>query len=975
MHRRKSRRILSGILALLVMLSISPVQKANAITWNPLGPNYEITAYTDWPSGMPMNYSLFGGGVFDGQDIWMIPTEADRVVKISPETGEMTGYSDWPSGFTKRNGAFSGGVFDGQYIWMIPSLADRVIKLDPDTGEMTGYNDWPAGYQSQSAAFSSGVFDGTYIWLIPVNANQVIRIDPATGEMTGYDQWPSGFQKGNYAFNDGVFDGTSIWLIPSLADQVIKLNPATGEMTGYSDWPVGYDGTGYAFKGAVFDGNSIWMLPFSANQIVKLDTATGDMTGFDQWPSGFDKSQNLFTNGTFDGEHIWTKPSRDARMFKIDPSSGAITGFDQWPDGFNGESKSFSDAVYDGTSVWFIPSNVDRVIRLTSVPELSAVTGGDGQATISWQPVHGATGYHVYQSLSPGDSGTEIAAVSGTDSSHTETGLSNGVTYYYTVKAEYAWGKSAASNEMSVTPNSSNADLSGLALSAGTLTPSPFAPATTAYTASVGNPVSSVTVTPTVLDSSSVLSVSVYDSSSTLTYGPASLTSGTASSPLPLRTGSNRIEVTVTAPNGADKTYSITVTRAAGGGGSTIVPSKLLIDNNGVWIDPDRLDSSQPSIVLESDSGGKGSIYVTLPASVLESYMSKNDNLIIEVKTTFGRIHIPVQLASLLPKLNEQLASSHTNAGDAGFKITLTDKSGDQDTRTALSGQYPQVQLWDAMADFQIEIMNIITGQRIGEADSTSLALTKLVPIPNEYTAIPVLWGAFRYEESTKTFAYAPARIITIEGKPYAEIRSYANTTYAAGKHEVSFADTQSHWSEPYVELAAAKGLVEGNGEGRYYPDQAVTRAEFAAMLVRALGRSATVDGSIAVLPYTDVRADSWYFSAVAEAKKLGLLGFAGNQQFQPGQALSREEMAAMLAAALKLEGISGSGAATAALNHYQDVKNIDPARLQDVRMMAELQIMNGTSEEWFSPKSDITRAQAATVLIRALQTLGWINK
>ncbi|MFF2888564.1 cadherin-like beta sandwich domain-containing protein, partial [Paenibacillus sp. NPDC057967] len=563
MHRRKSRRLLSGILALLVMLSISPVQTASAITLNPLGPNYEITAYPDWPSGMPMNYSLFGGGVFDGHDIWMIPVETDRVVKISPETGEMTGYSDWPSGYTKRNGAFSGGVFDGQHIWMIPSLADRVIKIDPDTGEMTGYNDWPAGFQSQNAAFSSGVFDGTYIWLIPVNANQIIRIDPVTGEMTGYDEWPDGFRKENYAFNEGVFDGTFIWMIPSMADRVIKLNPATGEMTGYSDWPAGYDGTGYSFGGAVFDGNSIWMLPYSANQIVKLDTATEEMTGYDQWPSGFDKSRNLFRGGAFDGEHIWTKPSSDARILKIDPASGDITGFNQWPDGFNGENKSFSDAVYDGNSVWFIPSNVDRVIRLTSVPELSAVTGGDGQATISWQPVYGATGYHVYQSLSPGGSGTEIAAVSGAESSHTETGLSNGVTYYYTVKAVYAWGESAASNEMSVTPMSSNADLSGLSLSQGTLSPSPFDPATTAYTASVGHGVSSVTVTSTVSDSGATLSVSVYDSAGTRTYGPESLTSGAESLSLPLSVGSNRIEVTVTAPSSMEKTYIATVTREA----------------------------------------------------------------------------------------------------------------------------------------------------------------------------------------------------------------------------------------------------------------------------------------------------------------------------------------------------------------------------------------------------------------------------
>ncbi|WP_165861238.1 cadherin-like beta sandwich domain-containing protein [Paenibacillus paeoniae] len=1301
MQHRKSRRILSGILALLLVLSVSPVQRASASSSYSVGPSYEMTGYNEWPSGMAMSFALFGGGVFDGQDIWMIPQETNQVVKISSDTGEMTGYSNWPSGFTKRHGAFSGGVFDGQHIWLIPSAADRLIKLDPATGVMTGYNDWPSGFQNRDPKFSKGIFDGTYIWLIPVHANQVVRLDPVTSEMKVYDQWPTSFQKVDYAFKDGVFDGTSIWLIPSRADQVIKLNPATGEMTGYSDWPEGYSNTGYAFGNSVFDGQFIWMLPYSANQMVRLDPATGEMTGFDQWPSGFDKSQNLFTNGTFDGEHIWTKPSKDARIFKIDPATGEITGVGPWPTGFDGKM-SFNDALFDGHSVWFIPASANHVIRLTSVPALSAVTGGDSQAQIAWQPVHGATGYHIYQSLTPGAAGTEIAFVSGTENSHTVTGLLNGETYYYTVKAVYSWGESAASNEMSVTPLSSNADLSGLTLSEGTLAPSPFAAATTAYTASVDHNISNVSVTPTQSDSDATLSVSVYNSAETRTFGPESLTSGAASPALPLSVGSNRVEVTVTAPSGAEQTYTVTVTRAASGnadlsglvlsegtltpspfaaattgytasvdhnisnvsvtptqsdsdatlsvsvynsaetrtfgpesltsgaaspelplsvgsnrvevtvtapsgaeqtytvtvtraasgnadlsglvlsegtlapspftpaitayassvrnsinsvtvtptqsdsdatlsvsvynsaetrtfgpesltsgaaspalplsvgsnrvevtvtapsgaeqtytvtvtraasgnadlsdlvlsegtltpspftpaatayassvrnsinsvtvtptqsdsdatlsvsvynsggtrtygpenltsgaaspalplsvgsnrvevtvtapsgveqtytvtvtraasGGSGNVLSKLMIDNNGTWVDPDSLDITKASVVLESKSGDKSSIYVTLPASVLEGFSNKNRSLVIEIKTSFGSIHVPVQLASLLPELNEQLASSLVNAGDIGFKITLTDKSEDPNIRKALASQYPQAELWDTMTDFQLDMVNSRTGQTIGKADSTSQAITKLLPIPNQNSTLPTFWSAYHYEESTKTFAYAPARIIAIDGKHFAEIRSYANTIYVAGKHQVSFADTQFHWSQAYVDLAAAKGLVEGIGGGRYAPDQAVTRAEFTAMLVRALGRNTTVNSS--VTPYQDIQTDAWYYRAVAEAKKLGLLNFSDKQQFQPGQAITREEMASMIAAALKLEGISGSVGASAALDRYRDMRDIDSKRLQDVRMMLELQIMTGTSGELFSPKNDITRAQAATVLIRALQSLGWINK
>lgn len=75
----------------------------------------------------------------------------------------FTGYQAWPSGFTKGSSAFAGGVYDGTNIWMIPYNADRLIKVNPSTGEMTGYSNWPAGFTKGSNAFAGGVYDGTNI--------------------------------------------------------------------------------------------------------------------------------------------------------------------------------------------------------------------------------------------------------------------------------------------------------------------------------------------------------------------------------------------------------------------------------------------------------------------------------------------------------------------------------------------------------------------------------------------------------------------------------------------------------------------------------------------------------------------------------------------------------------------------------------------------------------------------------------------
>jgi len=94
------------------------------------------------------------------------------------------------------------------------------------------------------------------------------------------------------------------------------------------------------------------------------------------------------------------------------------------------------------------------------------------------------------------------------------------------------------------------APLSGLALSAGTLSPS-FAGETTSYTASVPNTVTTITVTPTVADLTATVKVNDTPDES-----------GTASGAIALNVGSNTITTVVTAQDGTTtSTYIVTVTR------------------------------------------------------------------------------------------------------------------------------------------------------------------------------------------------------------------------------------------------------------------------------------------------------------------------------------------------------------------------------------------------------------------------------
>lgn len=387
-------------------------------------------------------------------------------------------------------------------------------------------------------------------------------------------------------------------------------------------------------------------------------------------------------------------------------------------------------------------------------------------------------------------------------------------------------------------------------------------------------------------------------------------------------------------------------------------------------MDPASIDLTKPSVEIAM-TPRDGVVYMSIPASVLRSFEAKNATFFFEIHAPYGSYHIPVNLASLIPGLQDILVKNNLNTADISFKITLTDKSGDKNMQSALATGLPNGKMMGAMVDYHIDILRTQTGQSIGTAEKFSQALTRVIPMPKDIVDMPEQWGAFRFNEAAKRFEFVPAKSVQIEGVWYTWIRSFSNSPYVVVENKMSFTDMQKHWAKSSVELAAAKGLIDGVGGAKYDPDQTVTRAEFAAMLVRLLGQGAP-SGSTS--PYVDVKPGAWYFDEIAKAKELGLLDFVPNESFKPDQALTREEMASMLAGVVEHEKLPMTRE-WVSLDGYKDLGNVDAARLEDVRLMVKLQILTGTDPHLLSPKAETTRAQTAVVLIRMLQALGMTDE
>lgn len=91
------------------------------------------------------------------------------------------------------------------------------------------------------------------------------------------------------------------------------------------------------------------------------------------------------------------------------------------------------------------------------VPSGLLATAGDAQVALSWTAVSAASSYHVRRSTTSGGPYTQVGAP--TSASYTDTGLTNGTTYYYVVSSLNSAGESSNSSQVSATPAAAVADV------------------------------------------------------------------------------------------------------------------------------------------------------------------------------------------------------------------------------------------------------------------------------------------------------------------------------------------------------------------------------------------------------------------------------------------------------------------------------------------------------------------------------------
>jgi M6 family metalloprotease-like protein len=355
---------------------------------------------------------------------------------------------------------------------------------------------------------------------------------------------------------------------------------------------------------------------------------------------------------------------------------------------------------------------------------------------------------------------------------------------------------------------------------------------------------------------------------------------------------------------------------------------------------------------------------VELPAETLVNGAQSAANAVISVTSESATYELPVRaldLAKVAQRLEASLKDVTVRVGMEQVSGTISDEIS---ARAADSG----FKVVGAPVDFTVTVTGNGKSEEIKDFGRTYVSRTLVL----HQTLNPSTSSVVLYDRESGKLSFVPATFAEAGGKTIVTFQRTGNSLYMVVQADKSFADTRSHWARQDIDLLASKGLLKGMSPTSFGPNQAVTRAQFAAMLAQALGLRETTS---AAAQFADVKASDWFAGYVNAAVQAGLVRGFSDGSFRPNERITREQMAAMIDNSARFAGIPLAGQADRShLRVFKDRTAISSYALDSVSNVVKAGLMSGMKPDEFRPADFATRGQSASILKRFLVHLHFIN-
>ncbi len=414
-----------------------------------------------------------------------------------------------------------------------------------------------------------------------------------------------------------------------------------------------------------------------------------------------------------------------------------------------------------------------------------------------------------------------------------------------------------------------------------------------------------------------------------------------ASAPIPLSIGENKIKIKVTAGNGDYKFHTLTVIRSdSSGNGNNGNGSG---EGNSGQIDPVAWTKTieDDTIIMSSNKDENRA-----ELSILVAEIVKHKGLRVEMPNL--TLDLPTDLIG-----SRRGSAQQWMNGSLEINISeLEEFEAQKLLNRAMVSQYAQLKPFGPLFEIDIKLV-------ANDGAEKTINQPVILRFPVDPSIRPQASGIYRIDMDG-TLGFIGGKL---EGGQWvAEVQHQGQ--YGVLSLHKTFADVPSgHWASGAIERLAAMLIVNGTSKETLDPDKWTTRAEFIAMLMRALKIEAEGE-----LTFTDIRPGSWYEEAIASAVGAGIVTGKSDSIFDPNGRMTREEMVTVMMRAYRV--LKGTDLNETEASAFNDEAAVASWGLNAVRAAASLQIIQGRTPSLFAPKETATRAEAVIMLTRIMNEM-----
>ncbi len=370
-----------------------------------------------------------------------------------------------------------------------------------------------------------------------------------------------------------------------------------------------------------------------------------------------------------------------------------------------------------------------------------------------------------------------------------------------------------------------------------------------------------------------------------------------------------------------------------------------------------------------------GVVQASVPTQVLQDVAQANKSM--EISTPTGSVSLPPATLKQLAQSMGAGAKLHFTIRPAPYTVLQQIQQAQQAQQgqpgqSAQPGQIstPQGALSSAGSPVEIglEITNANGQTTTLQASGTASFNLTLHYDNQQITGQEALkLGIYRFDTTSGQWVYVGGHTDLTTGVVSTDPNE---GIYAVLADNQSFPDIQGYWAQSDIELMVAHHVVNGMTATSFDPTGEVTRAQFAAMIVRALGLNTSVTTS----QFSDVPSNAWYAGVVVAAAKAGIVAGYPDGTFRPDANISRQEMAVMIVRAMTAAGQPASilpQQVDSALQPYADRGAVGAWAKEDMAIAVQQDILKGETATTLVPGSNATRAEATVITKRLLGYLG----